>query len=709
MFKGSKHSFKAALVTGVALSISTLAAAAETTAISPVHSAKSKLADIGTLVRAENEAKPLSITVYLKLRNEAELNALIEDQKTPGHPQFGHYLTPEEFHARFSPLPADVARVKSELTKLGFKPFYTAKNSLFVRASGTVGAAKTAFHVSQDLYNVSGKLVRSYREEPVVPASIAGLVVHVGGLDGSHAFIHPMIKSYRKAINTAASQKGRSASDPGPFEFYTPSPCNVDFGAQDVKATLTPAPAPYGGTYPFSNCGYTSKQLQTAYGVTKVPQTGKYMRIGIVDLLASPTVESDLNQYSALNGLPQVNYTNFVQIVPPDVADGPDYTACGAASDWATEETLDVEAAHSLAPNASLIYFGGACANGDGLPDVALYEAIDTRMADILTNSWGEPEFVIPEGQLEAGDQAFKEAAVLGETILVSSGDAGDFIAEGATMAAVSWPAASPYVTAVGGTSLLLNHDGTKSEYPWGNNIDQAVESVWTGPFQIEAGGWFGWGYSGGAGGGRSIFYSQPSYQKNVVPKSLSYYTYTLVDTPVNMGTPNRVVPDIAMVADLSTGISLGETFIESTPGTADLSCVVTDAAKSYEFCQIPIGGTSLASPAMAGVLALVGEARLDEGKAPLGFANPEIYKLKTGMCEAEPITDIVYPSSPKALITQYFDGPLLIISLDSAPDSTGTKVINGIGDSTLSGGAGFDSTTGLGVPWVPTFLKALK
>jgi subtilase family serine protease len=707
--KPLKLGIKAALLTSATFCLPAFVVGgpSQLTTYAPVHAAKSKLAGLGAPVAAEQEAKPISITVYLKLRNEEELDDLIAEQKTPGSAYYEHYLTPEEFHSRFSPLPADLARVRSELTRLGFKVLNTANSGLYVSVAGTVGLVKTAFHISQDLYRVGGKTVRSYREEPMLPASISDLVLHIGGLDGSHAFIHPMIKIHRSDAPQVAGQFA-GQSDPGYFNILLPSPCNVDYGPQELKATLTPAPAPYAATLPFGNCGYVAKQLQTAYGVNKVSQSGLGMRIGIVDMLASPTIEGDLNKFSKINGLPPVNYSNFIQILPPGVANGPDYTPCGIAANWALEESLDVEAAHSIAPNASIIYFGGACANNDPLPDVALYDAIDTRMADVVSNSWGEPEFLIPEGQFKAGDQAFKEAAVLGVTVLVSSGDAGDFIAEGAILSSASWPASSPYVTAVGGTSLILNHDGTKSEYPWGNNLNDAYQNVWTGPFQIAAGGWYGWRFAGGSGGGRSLFYSQPSFQKSVVPKSLSYYEFTFVGTPVDMGVANRVLPDISMVADPDTAFNMGETFVENTNGTVDPGCFLTDAAKDREFCQFPIGGTSLASPAMAGVLALVGEARLHAGKAPIGFANPDLYKLKFKKSDA--IREVMYPKSPQALVIQYpFPYNLFSVSLDSAPDATGKKVVEGAGDSTLSGGQGYNSTAGLGAPWVPALIKALE
>lgn len=664
---------------------------------------QSKLVDFGSPVAAAAARQPVTITAYLRFRNTEELDALIEDQKTPGHPQYGRYLTPAEFHARFSPLPSDVAAVRAELGRLGFKVLDSAPNGAWVRASGTVSTIKSAFHISQNLYSVGGKTVRGYSEQPVLSSALAERVLFIGGLDDSRKFIHPLTKTYSQIRS-----KSGAFADPPIGGSYLPAPCNVNFGPGQVSGTLTPAPDPYPATLPFAGCGYTAAQLRTAYGIDQTKLDGATARIGIVDMLASKTMQHDLNAYSKQNGLPQVNYSNFIQINPPGLIDGPDFTNCGPASGWGIEETLDLEAAHAIAPKATLVYFGAACANNDPLPDLALYNAIDTRAADVISNSWGEPEAFIPQGQLEAGDQAFKEAQVLGETILVSSGDAGDFIlSDLTTTASASWPASSPYVTAVGGTSLFLTKDGRKTEYGWGNWTNEAVQSTWTGPFQILAGGYFGWGYSGGSGGGRSLFYSQPAYQKGVVPKSLSNYGVTAGGATINYGVANRVLPDISLVADLNTGFSISATFIEATPGTPDLGCTLEDAKTGYELCSLPIGGTSLSSPALAGIVALVNQTRLASGKPPVGFLNPDLYKVKIGRGSA--LRDVGHPTSPIALIDELFNGPLILASIDSAPDATGAKVVEGSGDTSETSVSGFDTTTGLGTPWVPALVTFLN
>ena len=153
----------------------------------------------------------------------------------------------------------------------------------------------------------------------------------------------------------------------------------------------------------------------------------------------------------------------------------------------------------------------------------AMYQAIDNRLADILSGSFGGPELAFSTSQEDADNQEFKQAASLGITLMFSSGDTADYLEPLGydwPIAAVSWPASSPWVTAVGGTSLLLDKNGSKAEYGWGTYANTAYDDSWTGPFQIDAEAWMGWGFAGGGGGGTSMFMSQPNYQKGVVPAS---------------------------------------------------------------------------------------------------------------------------------------------------------------------------------------------
>ena len=399
-----------------------------------------------TRIGPADENKRVVITAYLAWRNEEELEHLIEDQTTPANPRYEQFLTPEQFHAAFSPKVEDVAAVQNALAALGFKIENVPASGLFVQASGTVGQVKQAFHVSQDLYSYAGKILRSHAEEPSVPPSISGLVTYIAGLDDSRLLIRPAhVQTAQAARRTWAT----SSSFRGSPTFA----CSQYWGARKMQLE-SPSPFPYGSDLFTYLCGYTPQQIRAAYSADKVTQTGKSVRIAITDLYASPTIVDDVNRYSANHGLPQLTYENFNQILPPDVNNIPPGDPC-VASSWMTEETLDVTAAHSMAPGAFIFYVAGACDQIDepdgGVALEPLYLVIDNRLADIVSNSWfyyGEED--VPPAQFKTDNAEFMQAAAQGMSIVFCSGDYGDETLEGRDIGSGAWPATSPYVTAVG-------------------------------------------------------------------------------------------------------------------------------------------------------------------------------------------------------------------------------------------------------------------
>jgi subtilase family serine protease len=716
----SVHNKATTLLRTVAVTTLCILSAASTNAVAQtdvvtLEGSKPRLLENAARVGSVADSKRITISVYLKFRNMDDLDQLLEDQQTPGSARYQQFLTPEEFHQKYSPLPADVAKVKRELVRMGLQIVDAPVGGLFVTARGTVGQIKSVFHVSQELYSVRGQTVRSHAEAPVVPASIAPLVLHIAGLDDTKKFIRTY-ETVRAGDTVPARRIGTNDDPPINGIWYTRSPCNVDYSTP-VVGTVTPAAYTTSPKMDFTNCGYTPDQIRQAYGVNKVASTGKGIRIGLVDLYVSSTLEQDLNQYSSLHNLPQVNWGTFQEITAPGLGTPSEDGNCGPAS-WSVESTLDVEAAHTIAPGADIVYLGDACNEVYPLPMQAMYNAIDNRLADILSGSFGGPELAFATGQEDADNQEFKQAASLGISLMFSSGDSADYLEPLGydwPIAAVSWPASSPWVTAVGGTSLLLDKNGSKAEYGWGTYANSSYGDNWTGPFQIEAEAWMGWGFAGGSGGGTSMFMSQPKYQKGVVPASLSERINTFQTATINLGVPNRVVPDIGMLADPFTGFLQGQTMLENTPGTLDIGCYPISSPANAEYCEFPQGGTSVASPLFAGVMAVIDSARLSTGKPFIGFANPTLYKLSVGSNgSASPIWDVSAAAHPLALIDEELDEygamGLTAVGINMDPkdqNDPNTGWILG-GDSKLMTTKGYDNVTGLGTPWLPGLIKAL-
>jgi subtilase family serine protease len=651
------------------------------------------------------------IEAYLSWRNQGQLEQLIEEQATPGNSRYGQFLTPEQFHAAFSPRSEDVALVQRTLSALGFNIKYTPDSGLFVAASGTVRQIKQAFGVSQNLYSYRGKILRAHAEEPSLPAQLSGVVTYIDGLDETRPLRKPALARPLRAGMQPASTTGIIPPPEGGNNLY---PCSNYW--DDHHALLaSPSPFPYGSDLPWQICGYLPQQVRAAYGADQVSETGRNVRVAIADLYVSSTLVADVNRYSANHGLPQLTSENFSEILQPGVNYVPSGDPCGSQG-WLGEQTLDVTAVHSMAPNAYILYVGGSCDQVDvvdeGEGEQPLYQVIDQKLADIITNSWT----YIGEGDVSAARRAIDtfellQAAAEGITVLFASGDDGDST-QGQPptipVASGSWPATSPYATAVGGTSLLLmNASGQKSEYGWANYFTffNGTPVVNGNATKVTDQGWAPFEYDGGSGGGPSLIVPEPLYQFNVVPNIFATLTYTAAGTPVPLNGPHRVTPDISMVADPDTGLMEGQTLIIVTP-PVDPGCTKTGLITEY--CESPLGGTSLATPLFAGVMALVNERRFSQGLSPVGFVNPALYALHVGGAGSNtPIMDVNAPSEPIGVLVFYpgfdFYG---FATLDSYPTGNGNFVENV--DSSLRSAPGYDNVTGLGAPWVPALLQAL-
>jgi subtilase family serine protease len=659
------------------------------------------------------ESEKVHIALFLEFKNQSELKTLIEGQYTPGNAQYRKYLTPEQFRSRFAPEASKVALVQDTLKKLGFTIEYTPKSGLFVEAAGTVAQVKSAFAVTQALYQFNGKSLRANAEAPRLPARIADIVTYVGGLDQSPALLKPgrinLNDDADAAANTRVASSLRTAelspNAPPPVQAGEKSPaCSTYWG--DHFATLSSPALPFGKNLPWLICGYTPQQVKQAYGADKVAQTGKGVRVGIVDLYASPTIVQDVNRYSKNHGLPQLNYLNFQQIVPPALYNVPASDPCGP-QDWYGEQTLDVEAVHGMAPQAYIVYAGESCSDP---ANTGLYNLIENHLVDIVSNSYGyggeylPPEFIVVENQY------FMQAAAQGISVVFSTGDDGDLIAANG-IASGSWEATSPYVTAVGGTSLgLINKDGSKLEWGWGNYRAflkgakvaagaRTIASNGTGPFSFYA----------GAGGGPSLAMLAPSYQDNV-PYRYSGYTLLEGGNRVPLQSPHRVTPDIAMLADPYTGFLVGETY--TIAGDPDLDGPCTRLTRTTEYCEITTGGTSLAAPTFAGVLALVNQARFGKKLPSVGLVNKALYSLPVGApgTKVAPIIDVWAPATPTALLRGYVSDPnkVRVVTVNAAVNATKTIIYEGA-DKTYRTAPGYDMVTGLGTPNLPAFVSALS
>ncbi len=322
---------------------------------------------------------------------------------------------------------------------------------------------------------------------------------------------------------------------------------------------------------PAGTNAYTPAQIRAAYGISSLSEDGTGQTIAIVDAYDDPSIDQAVDAFDLQFGLTAsgpslaaqygpasasltiVNQSGQTSALPGTDPSGP------GTDNWEVEEALDVEWIHAIAPGAQIILVE---ANSQSLSDLmsAAATAASLPGVSVVSMSWG-----FPEGQsVFADDEANYDSVfnVPGVTFVASTGDYG--------VADPEYPAFSPNVVAVGGTSLNLNADNSyNSETGWGYDSDSVGMSI-------------------GSGGGISLYESEPSYQQGV------------------QSTGMRTTPDISMVADPATGAWIADTYN-------------LDPTNPFEV----VGGTSLSAPAFAGLIALVNQERVAVGSAVLNSTSP--------------------------------------------------------------------------------------
>ena len=677
-------------------------------------------------VRAAPDDRRVTIAVHMALRNQAELKKLADEVSKPDSAQYGHYLTATELRNRFAPDARDVAAVRALLSRGGMSSISIGPSGAYVSASATVAQLRSTFAVSQDVYRFGASELRANKEDPAIPAALAGKILFIEGLDDTTYLKHPYHVSATVGELVAPKSTGAKAKfavTPPPVAANLPSAyCDTYIG--DLKATVSTSISPYPKTLPWLNCGYTPQQIRAAYGIDKVKFDGTGIRVAIVDAYASPTLMADGNSYAKKHNLPALTAQNFTLEVPEGIYNVSPSETCGPYG-WWTEESLDLASVHGTAPGANIIYIGARDC-GTSL-SIALVNAIYNQAADIITNSYGFNGEADNPADIAMQDQSFMVAAAEGVTVLFSSGDDGD-LSQVNGVASGAYAATSPYVTGVGGTSLeLANAKGGKAESGWGTyrdylggaTVKSGTSIITTG---LETTSAFGdtfdaFAFYSGSGGGISLIEPQPAYQAGVVPAALATGVNEGNGNTVTLQQKQRVSPDVAMDADPYTGYLYGETFTIAGNSISDAGC--TKTTSTTEYCETAEGGTSLASPLMAGVLALVDQARIARAAPVVGFANPWLYRMTIGATlNSAPINDILPPATPHALLRGYANDltrvrvvtitsvPFLIDTAPFAIEPCGLKICEGLDDVFNYVTKGYDDVTGLGVPYVPLLVK---
>lgn len=328
---------------------------------------------------------------------------------------------------------------------------------------------------------------------------------------------------------------------------------------------------------------YSPQELQQAYGLTPLLQrgiTGKGQNIVIIDSYGSPTALKDLKHFDTDYGLPDPPL--FQQLSP--IGTVPFNQQNADQVGWEEETSLDIQWAHAMAPQAGIIVLTSPVSETEGIAGMPQFlqleqYALDHHLGSIISQSWSTTENTLfttagEQQVLTPFEQFYQHAASEHISVFAASGDTGsanvDVNNKFYPYPTVGYPAASPWVTAVGGTSLFADAQGKyQSEKVWDDN-DSA------------------------SGGGISQRFAEPSYQKNYLPSNVQ-----------GLLKNHRGLPDVSMNADPHTAVPVYTSF-DATPG--------------YTL----FGGTSESAPLWCGLTALANQY---SGHA-LGFLNPDLYRL---------------------------------------------------------------------------------
>jgi subtilase family serine protease len=540
---------------------------------------------------------------------------------TPGNAQYRHFLKPSEYFRRFGTTNSTVSAVKSWLTGAGLHVTGVEPQNRYVEIGGTVAAAEKAFGVSINRYQHNGLTVQAPTAGLSAPAGVASSVLTVLGVDTTPMVVRP------------ATQKP-PPPEPG---FRNAGPCSTYY-REKLATTL---PQFNGHTLPYAPCGYVGTQFRSAYeGPTTLDGSG--VTVAITDAYASPNIATDAATYASLNGDLGYGAGQLSQsVAKPFTRVNQGLRQCDA-SGWYGEETLDVEAVHAMAQGANIRYYGAAsCYDADLLDTFARVN--DEDVAQIVTNSWGSTELGTKPTVVAAYEQAFLQGAAEGISYMFSSGDDGDESLSTGTVQA-DYPTSDPFATAVGGTTTAIDAAGALAwETGWGT-LKYSLSSDGT--------SWNPLGFLYGAGGGESLLFGQPDYQAGITPAGA------------------RGVPDVAMDADVTTGMLIGET--QTFPEGA-------------HYGQYRIGGTSLASPLFAGMTALA----FQHAGGGVGLLNPTIY----ANAGSGAFTDVTGPGP---------DAGNVRVDYTNGLDASGGllySVRTFDQDTSLAVAPGWDDVTGLGSP----------
>jgi subtilase family serine protease len=569
----------------------------------------------------------MSIRFNLSPGQQADLNVLIAAQQNPASPLYHQWITPEQYAARFGMAQADIEAVQNWLLQQGFSIDSVARSHNMIRFSGTVGQIESAFSTEMHYYNVGGRRNFAPNSDLQIPAALASVVLGVGNLNDFRPkpWVIPN-KGHQPKPSFTSSQSGNVYFAPG--DIYT---------AYDVN--------------PLKGGGYTG----TGQSIAVAGQ--------------SQITVSDIENFESAAGLP---------VKDPSLILVPGTGSSAVSSGDETESDLDTEWSGAMAPGADIDFVYTGSNTNYSVLDSMVY-AVDQRIGDIITVSYGVCEPLA--GSVSGLEQSWQQASTQGQTVIAASGDDGStscFVENPPKQGdpplatqeelAVSYPASSPNVLAVGGTEITCSgssNDPCYNSTYWETATSNTKDNINSAKSYIPEVAWnddsSASGLSSG-GGGKSTVFGKPSWQAALTPSDGA-----------------RDVPDISLYASPNNPGYLYCTSDQSSWDTQDGQAASCNSGfrDSTSGLLTVAGGTSFAAPIFAGMLA---DLNQEKGYvAGAGQINSDVYALANsgGHYSAGSIFHDVTSGGNQC--------------------TAGSLYCSGSGGSEYAAGNGYDLATGLG------------
>ncbi|WP_133139368.1 protease pro-enzyme activation domain-containing protein [Legionella genomosp. 1] len=595
-----------------------------------------------------NQENRLSFTLWLKLRNQTQLDQIVKTIYDPQSPAFQQFLNADEVKRDYLPDENMIRAVTSYFKHQGMQvePLYSN-----LKITGTAGQIEQIFHIKLNNYRYRNKIFYGNDQAPLIPQKIAA---HVAGVSGLSNIPY-------------ASPKRR----------FKPKDVNIDtthWQPEEIKLlwdSFTPAALPT----TTSLQGVSGSHLRTVYQLNQIPPVngvaidGANQTIVIIDGCGNSTpnqILNHVNHYNTENSLPQLNASNFAVVKP----DGSPYTGpCANPNGWDGEIILDIDASHTIAPAANIVLV-----MTDDVNNAEVAHALTTITSNqfsiggfsnayVVSNSW-DNDVEHPFEMLEA---ILQLSAAQGLSVNFAAGDCGDQTYASSwpctimgAEPSVQYPVSSAFVTAVSGTSLFVDQFWNYAfETGWGTRVNGSFYS--------------------GSMGGVSRYRSAPAWQSVISNFIVGGYP---------QGTNNkRALPDIAMLGDLYTGLL---TYSDGCNPCWD-------------------GGASLATPLFSGTVTLVNQARaaLAGGAHPLGLAAPYFYVYNASLLQNKAINLITPPHLVISGATPINGGPVSAFKLHD-PYFNQEIGFNWDSSLTIVENQFWNDVVGVGSPNIPNFVQMM-